>query len=800
MSEATEDNYKQRIEHAARYLLFDEQLCAVPSQRLTLKGALLKVGFSQEEINNNKHRHGVDRAKRRLTSSLHGSLPSLVNIASPGALSAITDTDTATATTPAVTTKKKRKRKTRRTVSQLMSDHCEARKAKEKEEMSYFEAVEEYKSQRSLPKKQRRSAQKIQGIEDSAPCRGRKGVVKGELRDAILSGLRSYIALENANQSTMPNQQKLIKVLDKVVEQLGIKHPDKLFGRMKRDIANEIAVTTTNTTMEKRRLVWSTYNNINIWFEQMKKELIELGFARAVTTEDVDMVGELVFHPGQLDRILNIDESEVSTDGTSKLTGGRPVTEYCSRESSISGAEGSNKSGYSATFIGGSTMSGYPVPPHFQVRSLAQTEQNRKLDADLFKDMRKIRGQFGFDRVKEFGVTAGCNIKAGMDVVDKVLIRPDLSGPDLVVVGLKLGLDLDRVIALVARLLSILIVVELCKYVENCIVPLYPDAEDVAGKRVLLIVDSGPGRIQVEMLARLKLKGIYLKPGVPNTTHITQPTDQNYGLFKSIYRSNLKLLTKHTTTIKHTSIPLMVFGGDFKDEDGAVLCHLQSAFDEAFSFDRNQEVWRKLGFNPFTRACLLDAKVKHEVVVLADGTIDLEGDPLSHLLMKYEQENKAAVAKINQYGGSGNYLLKEAPRLSAQRKKIAVTAPMSRERQDLLGKSKRKKRSEDIIVLSKQKNEHEHYAALNDKAKELIVQKRVKGINVYTHESLHDRGVITNEQLKILIEDHTGKKASSKDNNKLGLVQLWLDVRDKKAFVPKEWTPSDNLNLERLET
>ena len=331
-------------------------------------------------------------------------------------------------------------------------------------------------------------------------------------------------------------------------------------------------------------------------------------------------------------------------------------------------------------------MSGYPVPPHFQVRSLAQTEQNRKLDADLFKDMRKIRGQFGFDRVKEFGVTAGCNIKAGMDVV------------------------------------------EFCKYVENCIVPLYPDAEDVAGKRVLLIVDSGPGRIQVEMLARLKLKGIYLKPGVPNTTHITQPTDQNYGLFKSIYRSNLKLLTKHTTTIKHTSIPLMVFGGDFKDEDGAVLCHLQSAFDEAFSFDRNQEVWRKLGFNPFTRACLLDAKVKHEVVVLADGTIDLEGDPLSHLLMKYEQQNKAAVAKINQYGGSGNYLLKEAPRLSAQRKKIAVTAPMSRERQDLLGKAssagaqffatagavvntddffiatERKKRSEDIIVLSKQKN------------------------------------------------------------------------------------------------
>ena len=101
---------------------------------------------------------------------------------------------------------------------------------------------------------------------------------------------------------------------------------------------------------------------------------------------------------------------------------------------------------------------------------------------------------------------------------------------------------------------------------------------------------------------------------MPSTTHITQPTDQNYGMFKLIYESNLKVLTKHTTSIKHTSIPLLVVGGNFKNNDGAVLCNLPSAFDDAFLFDRNQEVWRKLGFYPFTRACLLDAKVKHEVV------------------------------------------------------------------------------------------------------------------------------------------------------------------------------------------
>ena len=103
---------------------------------MTLKAALLQVGFSQDDINNNKHQHAV-------------------NIASPGAFSVITNTDTtATATAAAATTaatiaattttittaatktktKKKRKRNTRRTVSQLTNHECEAQKAKKKEE------------------------------------------------------------------------------------------------------------------------------------------------------------------------------------------------------------------------------------------------------------------------------------------------------------------------------------------------------------------------------------------------------------------------------------------------------------------------------------------------------------------------------------------------------------------------------------------------------------------------------------------------------------------------------------------
>ena len=45
--------------------------------------------------------------------------------------------------------------------------------------------------------------------------------------------------------------------------------------------------------------------------------------------------GELVYCDGQTDRILNLDESEISTDGTSKLAGGRPVTNVSPLDKSL---------------------------------------------------------------------------------------------------------------------------------------------------------------------------------------------------------------------------------------------------------------------------------------------------------------------------------------------------------------------------------------------------------------------------------------------------------------------------------
>ena len=108
---------------------------------------------------------------------------------------------------------------------------------------------------------------------------------------------------------------------------------------------------------------------------------------------------ELYFFEGQLDRIINLDESEISTNGTSKIDGGRPATTYTSTDSiPPKGVEATNKSGYRATLIGGSTVAGLPLPPHFQLKITAR-EDNKTIDTKFLKYLPKIVGTYGCGKV-----------------------------------------------------------------------------------------------------------------------------------------------------------------------------------------------------------------------------------------------------------------------------------------------------------------------------------------------------------------------------------------------------------------
>ena len=141
---------------------------------------------------------------------------------------------------------------------------------------------------------------------------------------------------------------------------------------------------------------------------------------------------------------------------------------------------------------------------------------------------------------------------------------------------------------------------------------------------MIVKVNSGPGCTNIEMLAYLRVLGIYCIPGVPNTTHVTQETDQNYGLFKTIFRSNIETLSQARFDMQKTlqvqDLPLLVFGGI----DDVTKVTLEDSFDQAFSVSANLKCWRKCGTVPVTRVALLAENVQHQVVSKEDGTIDLE--------------------------------------------------------------------------------------------------------------------------------------------------------------------------------
>ena len=227
--------------------------------------------------------------------------------------------------------------------------------------------------------------------------------------------------------------------------------------------------------------------------------------------------------------------------------------------------------------------------------------------------------------------------------------------------------------------------VELSKYLQTSIMPFYPDAKDTPDKRVLIIFDSVTSRLDLDILATLRDRGFCLMAGVPNTTHVTQATERNYGPFQAIYRINPKELTRQCqaslTNIKVNDIPILVFGGG--------VYGLRITFEETFCVSDNIYVWKEICINPFNRNCLKYDKVKHEIVILEDGTIDVDAYPFTEKLLKIKRENTECIEFLNEVGFDGSKFFHHLPVLDLTQEGnwIAVTFPLSRARQYALAKA-----------------------------------------------------------------------------------------------------------------
>ena len=482
---------------------------------------------------------------------------------------------------------------------------------------------------------------KLIGTAASPLKTGPVGDFPKRIYSALMGAYATYLKLEQAASKKQSTTKQLSKLVNATVNKGGFaKKREDLTRKLQRDTANQFDVGKANV-IEQRRVMWTTAYNLDVWFGTWKETLVELGFAREKNDDD-GCTGEVFFFPGQLHRIGNIDETDGSIDDTTGQRGGRPPMTFFSSDVS-GGATAANKNGYSSTIICGSNAAGEPFPPHFQLKTLAQTTEGQRLSVDWFTHSKNVVAKFGFPCTVSLPCTFGMNEKAGMNSI------------------------------------------ELDKYIKNSILPLYPDIQDIKGKRVILKVDSGPGRMNVEMLADLRVQGLYLVPGVPNTTSHTQETDQSYGPFKSIYRCNIRTLSQarfdRGLSLQVTDLPLLVFGGNCAQTNA----ELRDAFSSAFSVAANINVWHKCGAVPLTRLPLLSKGVRHEVPIGAAALQVQSVAPEVLRLKNIESLNHFYCDVLTSSGYDGAKLRKDAPTRSTY---VAVTEPQSEERVQAIKKAK----------------------------------------------------------------------------------------------------------------
>jgi len=95
--------------------------------------------------------------------------------------------------------------------------------------------------------------------------------------------------------------------------------------------------------------------------------------------------------------------------------------------------------------------------------------------------------------------------------------------------------------------------------------------------------------LNAKLLAYLRFHGFLLFPGIPNTTAVTQETDQSYGPFQSAFRTNLQLLIdedirkKKPTSLSPWIVGLVVFGGCDPETELIVI----SAFQEGLTMHKH---------------------------------------------------------------------------------------------------------------------------------------------------------------------------------------------------------------------
>jgi hypothetical protein len=398
-------------------------------------------------------------------------------------------------------------------------------------------------------------------VAKSPPRVGRPIEMEPEEFKDICTAFLTLSAIEQVNcDADRRNRTQLTSLLGSLIAE---KYPNrnevKLYETMMQANSRSQNVAIIDNR-EALRVKWLTYVNQKKHHENWEEFLVDHGFAREPMDEEERVqLGHVVFCEGQAARIINFDEMSISLDGSQTSKGGRPSTTPTNPDLPESGQQ-TQKSDKTATIVFGVTGENEAIPPFFIFPTKAANKENYKLRWEVLQNLPQIVGQYGYSTRRAFDVGVGMNPKGGMN--EEMFL----------------------------------------KYVTELLMVLYPNSEDVSGKRVILKSDSGPGRLGIEYRFQAKAEGVYVYPGLPNGTEAGQECDQLFAYLKTLTGANQEKLYEarvrtegDSATLSLKDSGLVVFGGTVILVNGEVLT-LEPAFDMAMDREHIKRAQEKCGY------------------------------------------------------------------------------------------------------------------------------------------------------------------------------------------------------------
>ena len=354
----------------------------------------------------------------------------------------------------------------------------------------------------------------------------------------------------------------------------------------------------TKIAVEDARAQWTTYDNLNQWFDDVKKDILATGLVvdeNVFDAENGALVSEVRFKKDTERRFINMDETHHDLSITGNKGGSRAVSYH--NPMFQRGATRGVKSARHVTGAYATNAAGEALPPFYIFDSSAKSDDNFRVKVDWLVGLPTVTGRYG------------CPTRVDSDSF--YAVRPRGSMDDTL----------------------------LNQYIESVIVPLYPNMHKTAvfdertGKLnqgpVILKVDAGPGRIVSSELilaqrAALFERGLIILMGLPNATSVQQEMDALYGPFKSatyargekvvqeklrqrgLARRNGERLPKAVLNLDFADLPTIVNGT--VDDVGS-----NRPFNTYFTKEKILWSWSKVGFVPFTRSCLNNKRVRKEL-------------------------------------------------------------------------------------------------------------------------------------------------------------------------------------------